>query len=90
MARTKEEEIAMLETRLKQLKAKGEIRQKVGFKEGLKRSFKIFGDSAGTVLKSLGDAGRVVGGSEKQDEVAQQKSKNDFSSIDDVMRRLPA
>lgn len=84
----KEEEIAMLEKRLKELRARGAVREKVGFKEGLKRSFKIFGNSAGTVFKSLGEANKNILGSEKQEGMAQKKGER--IDIDAVIRGLPA
>lgn len=79
-----QEEIAMLEKRLKELKAKEEVKKKVGFKEGLKRSFKIFGQSAGTVFKSVGKAGHKV----LSDPTASTGQKD--VNVEDILRKLPA
>ena len=70
----KQKEIEMLEERLRTLKAKGEVRKKIGFKEGLKRSIKIFGKSAGATFKALGEANQRIEG----------------DNVDDVIGRLPS
>lgn len=90
---------AVLEKLTRKEAAKAEVR-KLGFKEGLKRSFKIFGSSASQVFGSLGSAtGQVLGdGSAAKDKKfvkGQVKKeinvgKQDlFGSIDSVIKGLP-
>lgn len=85
----KEQEIAMLEKRLKELRAKGEVRKKVGFVGGVKRSLKIFGNSASTVFKSLSEADGMVMTKEKP-QLKGSSPQGNVMNVDDVIKRLPA
>jgi hypothetical protein len=89
---SRDQEIAMLEKKLKKLKAKGEVRKKVGLKEGFKRSFKMFGESASTVFGSLKEAGNTVLSPQQAQQPPKLKGSQPSGTVDldDVLRRLPA
>jgi len=94
MAMSRDQEIAMLEKKLRKLKAKGEVKKKVGFVGGLKRSVKIFGDSAESVFKSLGNAGNTVLSDPQRpilkEKGIKKKAESSAMDIDSIIRGLPS